>query len=76
MTDDRASKILISLLDGADLMLIQGPSSKAQFMLDFAQQHFPSMLPERRSTDIGELIRQARRYASVQKHDHSSLAVA
>lgn len=76
MSDDRASKILISLLDGADLMLTQGPSSKAQFMLDYAQQHFPSMLPERRSTDTGELIRQARRYASVQKHDHSSLAVA
>jgi hypothetical protein len=76
MSDDRASKILISLLDGADLMLTQGPILKAQFMLDFAQQHFPSMLPERKSTNTGELIQQARKYVSVQKYNHSRLAVA
>jgi hypothetical protein len=45
-------------------------------MLDFAQQHFPSMLPERKSTNTGELIQQARKYVSVQKYNHSRLAVA
>lgn len=76
MGRDQASKILISLLDGADLMLNQGPKEKARFMLDFAQQHFPTMLPRSESTDTGQLIRKAREYMSVHRHDHSDFAVS
>lgn len=76
MGRDQASKILISLLDGADLMLNQGPREKARFMLDFAQQHFPTMLPRSESTDTGQLIRKAREYMSVHRHDHPDFAVS
>lgn len=76
MQRDRASRILVGILDGADLMLSQGPTEKAQFMLDFAQQHFPTMLPEEKSADIGELIRQARKYVSVHKHGHPDVAIS
>lgn len=75
LSRDRASKILTSLLDGADLMLNQGPKDKACFMLEFAQQHFPSMLPRNESTDTGQLIRRAREYMSIHKHDRPDFAV-
>ena len=75
LSRDRASKILTSLLDGADLMLNQGPKDKAYFMLEFAQQHFPSMLPRNESTDTGQLIRRAREYMSIHKHDRPDFAV-
>ena len=61
MRHDRARKLLINLLDGADLMLTQGTRAKAQFILDFAHMHFRTLLPERESTDVDELIRHARR---------------
>lgn len=69
MNTERASKILIGILDGAELLLTQFATAEARIMLEFAQQHFPTMLPEQRTNDVSELIRQARKYASLQKHE-------
>jgi hypothetical protein len=71
MNEERASKILIGVLDAAELMLTQGSKSEARFLLNFARQHFSVMLPKKRSADVGELIRQAREYTSLRKHNHS-----
>ena len=75
MTYDRATKLLINILDGADLMLIQGPKAKAQFILDFAQKHFPTMLPEKRSAEVGELIQRARKYVKSHRRPPPELVV-
>lgn len=58
-------------------MLRQGPQAKARFILDFAQQHFPSMLVEKKSADnnIAEFIREARSHVAAHKHIHQNLVV-
>jgi hypothetical protein len=74
MKRDRAAKILIGILDGAALMLSQGPRAKAQFILDFAQQQFPTMLLEKKSADIAEVIQEARSYVATHKHVYHHIA--
>ena len=65
----------IAMLDGAQLLLEQGQPSKAQFILDETEKHFPDIVSQSRIRDNRDRIQHARREIAVNSALSSDLAL-